>query len=413
MAQEKTAQGRGWVTGLVGLIVLVGLFFWLRYEFRTKVEVTAAQATYQDIVSTKANNGKVVPVDDFQAYAPAPATIAKLFVHVGQKVTKGEVLLQLDDSDARSKLASAQAGLVSSEATLGNMRSGGSQDEMLSQKADIDSAQMQVQRDQTQLTVQQSLLAKGAVSPNEVESARQKLALDQAKLTQLQARRVDRYSHNDVATQQAQIANAKSSVAAASNMLSQFDIRSPITGTVYSLPYSQYDFVGAGEALLNVADLTKLQVKAYFDEPEVGVLQVGQPVTIAWDAKPDHVWHGHIKQVPQTIVGYNLRNVGICIITVEDPTADLLPNTNVTVTVTTSETHHALTIPREGLRTQGDVNYVFRVVDGHLKKTIVTVGALNLTQVQILSGLKENDTVAIGTNGDEQLTDGLEVKAQR
>ncbi|MEO6924409.1 MAG: efflux RND transporter periplasmic adaptor subunit, partial [Bryocella sp.] len=234
-----------------------------------------------------------------------------------------------------------------------------------------------------------------------------------AKVKDLEARLTSRYGHNDLSTQQAQVANAHSSVAAAVSDLKQVDIRSPIAGTVYSLPYARYDHVNGGDPLLNVADLTKLEVKAYFDEPEIGVLKAGQPVTIVWDAKPGRVWHGYVERAPTTIVTYqNTRNVGICLIKVTDATGDLLPNTNVTVTVTTARTENSLTIPREGLRTQGSLNYVFRVVKNKLQKTTVKVGALNLTQVQILSGLSEGDTVALGTNGDAQLTDGLEVKAQ-
>ena len=67
----------------------------------------------------------------------------------------------------------------------------------------------------------------------------------------------------------------------------------------------------AGETLVQVANLTKLQIRAYFDEPEIGQLKVGQPVTIAWQAKPNQLWHGHVVEVPTTIITYGgTRNVG-------------------------------------------------------------------------------------------------------
>src|SRR5205085_1296678 len=82
-----------------------------------------------------------------------------------------------------------------------------------------------------------------------------------------------------------------------------------------------------------VADLNRIQVRAYFDEPEIGRLAVGQSVKIVWDAKPNQTWHGHISRAPSTVITYGTRNVGECIITVDDARGDLLPNTNVTVTV--------------------------------------------------------------------------------
>jgi HlyD family secretion protein len=228
----------------------------------------------------------------------------------------------------------------------------------------------------------------------------------------LQTRRTSRYSADELAAQRAQVAQAQAALDAAQAGLAGVDVRAPFAGTVYAIPVSKYDFMTAGEALLDVADLTKLQVLAYFDEPEVGKLAEGQTVTIVWDAKPGRVWHGHIVEVPTTIVNYGTRNVGECLITVDDANGDLLPNTNVTVKVTTSRREDVLSVPREALHTLGTSNYVFKIADGKLVKTAVGVGALNLTRVEITSGLNIGDKVALGAKTDEELTDGLRVKVE-
>jgi HlyD family secretion protein len=189
------------------------------------------------------------------------------------------------------------------------------------------------------------------------------------------------------------------------------DFRAPFSGTVYSVPVSDYDFVGGGEALLNMADLHRLQVRAYFDEPEIGKLSNGQPVKIVWDAKPYATWHGHIERAPTTIITYGTRNVGECFITVDDAKGDLLPNTNVTVTVTVSQLPHVLSLPREALRTEGLRDFVYRVIDGHLRQTPIQVGAANSTRFQIVSGINDGDIVAINAADGAEFKDGLEVKA--
>jgi HlyD family secretion protein len=190
-------------------------------------------------------------------------------------------------------------------------------------------------------------------------------------------------------------------------------VRAPFPGTVYSVPVTQYQFVPAGETLLQMADLTKLEVKAYFDEPEIGKLQVGQPVKIVWDAKQGQLWHGHVVQAPTTIIAYGgTRNVGECIIAVDDARGDLLPNTNVTVTVTEQRSDNVLSLPREALHTDGDKNFVFRLVKDRLEQTPVTVGAVNLVSVEITGGLQLGDTVAVRAVSEADLTDGLHVKVQ-
>ena len=188
------------------------------------------------------------------------------------------------------------------------------------------------------------------------------------------------------------------------------NIRSPLSGTVYSIPVSAFDFVPAGEDLLDVADLNRIQVRAYFDEPEIGKLAVGQAVKIVWDAKPNQSWHGHISRAPSTVITYGTRNVGEAIITVDDAHGDLLPNTNVTVTVTTSQRFNVLSVPREALRTEGASDYVFRVIAGKLVRTPVQVGVVNLTRVEITGGLTEKDTVALSATSNRDLSHGLAVK---
>ena len=103
----------------------------------------------------------------------------------------------------------------------------------------------------------------------------------------------------------------------------------------------------------------------YFDEPEIGKLAKGQPVRIVWEAKPGKQWHGHILRVPTTIMSYQgTRNVGECISSVDDNDGDMIPNTNVTVTVTEAQRSNVLTIPREALHSEGGRDFVYRIVGG-------------------------------------------------
>ena len=127
-------------------------------------------------------------------------------------------------------------------------------------------------------------------------------------------------------------------------------------------------YVEPGAEILQAADLSKLQVRAYFDEPEIGDLQLNDPVSIAWDAKPDLKFHGHIIRLPSTIITYGTRNVGEVLVSIEDSDGVLLPNTNVVVTVVTHEVHNALTVPREALHIEGGRDYVYVVSRGTLHR---------------------------------------------
>ncbi len=153
-----------------------------------------------------------------------------------------------------------------------------------------------------------------------------------------------------------------------------------------------------------MADLSHIQVRAYFDEPELGKLAVGQPIKIVWDAKLGRTWRGHIARVPSTIITYGTRNVGEVLISVEDSDGALLPNTNVTVTVTTQHEVNVLSIPREALHTENGQDFVYVFRSGIIHRTPVKLGTINLTQVGIAQGLKEHDVVALGSTNGQPLS---------
>jgi HlyD family secretion protein len=395
--------------GIFLAIIAIG-FIIVRSSTRDLVGVRVAVVDHQNIVSSVSTSGKVEPIEQFPAYAPAPGVVEKVYVDVGQKVKAGQLLVKMDDADAVAKIAAANAAVHTAEATLHDIGQGGSQDERIGLSGDLSRAEQQQQQAAKDLASLQALQQKGAASASEVASAEQRLQSAESSLKGLQTRSTQRYGTTDKSRAEAQLADARASLAAAQAAYANANIRAPFAGTVYSIPVSNYDFVPAGENLLDEADLNRIQVRAYFDEPEIGKLAVGQAVKIIWDAKPAQAWHGHISRAPSTVITYGTRNVGECIITVDDARGDLLPNTNVTVTATTSQRFNVLSVPREALHTEGG-DFVFRVVNNRLVRTPVQVGVgVNLTRVEIVSGLSEKDTVALSAVNNRELTNGLPVK---
>jgi HlyD family secretion protein len=182
---------------------------------------------------------------------------------------------------------------------------------------------------------------------------------------------------------------------------------------VYSLDAVPTGYVAAGTLLLEMADLKHERVRAYFDQPDLGRLAVGQKVVIRWDARPDQEWLGRIERMPADVVTYGTRTVGEALVAIDGPGTGLLPDTNVTITVTTSSAPNALSVPREALYAQNGKYYVYKIVDGSLHRTPVMIGTPTLTQVPILSGLQQGDWVATETTNGQPLQVGVPIKVQR
>jgi HlyD family secretion protein len=399
------------VVGGAGLLIIVGLVFGVRSLTRERVRVRVAHASFQNLLRQVSTNGKVEPIQEFQAHAAAPGEVAKLYVEVGDQVKPGTLLVKMADSQVQQQIADAQLSISTAQVGLDTIQHNGSQDERLGMASDLNKAKLDQMQAAKDLAALQALQQKGAASAAEVNSAQQRLAALNASLAALQSRANGRFSPNELARARQQLADAQAQHTAALTNYAGANIRSTIAGTVYSVPVSEYDYVNAGEELVDVADLDRVRVRAYFDEPEIGNLIDGQPVRIAWDAKPGKTWHGHIYRTPTTVITYGTRNVGECIITVDDAKGDLLPNTNVIVTVTTREDDNVLSVPREALRTEGPQSYVFRVVNKHLVRTPVQVGVVNLTRAEITSGLSVKDVVALNALNNTDLTDGLAIKS--
>ena len=410
MAKENKSRNSTPIILIVLLVLAAAGVLVARYLLRDTVEVRVASTTYQDLNASVSTNGKVEPVQGFEAHAPAAALVKDIYVSEGDHVDKGTLLVRLDDSEAAARLAAAHSNLVGAQSAQKNLEHGGTQEETLALNADIARAHTELDQAQTNLATVQRLQQHGSASVAEVAAASQRVQIAQTNLQVLEQRKTSRYGTVDHERTAAQVAEARAAINAAAGTVNGANVRAPFSGTVYSVPVQEYDFVPAGELLLNLADLNRIQVRAYFDEPEIGKLAVGQAVKIVWDAKPGFAWHGHIEHAPSTVITYGTRNVGECVITVDDARGDLLPNTNVTVTVTTLQKFHVLTVPREALRTSGADNYVYRVVNKHLVRTPVQVGALNLTNIEIISGLKEKDVVALNATAGLDLSNGLEVK---
>ncbi len=401
-------SSRVWVW-IASALIVCAVFFGARTVTRTTLQVRVTTVQRGSITSTLSTNGKVQPSSNYEAHAPFAGVVKSLFVHEGDRVAKGKLLLTLDDADARARLQTAVAALDGARANNNALARGGTQEERLTLGGDT--ARAQAERDQARQSLQtvQKLAAGGAASPSEVAAAQNRLASDENALHLLDQRRTERYDAQDLGHAQASVSEAQAMVAAAQQAVANANVHAPFDGTVYSLSAALTEYVQQGDRLLQIADLSRMEVVAYFDEPDIGKLSVGQPVTITWVAKPDRTWHGHIARLPATVITYTTRNVGEVFCTIDDANNELLPNTNVNVTVTTASVPNALYVPREALHTEDGLSYVYRVVRGKLKRTKVTVGHLNLTQIQIVSGVDAGETVALGSTTTQPLVDGVPV----
>lgn len=382
---------------------------WMRMR-NTVVSVRAEQVTRQDIASVISTNGKVEPINNFEAHAPAPATVRKIFVKEGDKVKAGQLLLLLDDADARVQSAKALAQLRAAEADLNAVKSGGSNEELLTAKAELSKAQ--AERDDARRNFQavQQLQRTGAAAPAEVEAARNRLQKAEADTQLLEEKQKGRYSSPEVAKVEANAAQARAAYAAAQDLIKNTDIRAPFAGTVYQIPVKQGSYVPGGELLIQVADLENVQVRAFVDEPEIGRLSKGQRVEVTWDATPGRKWLGALTGVPTVVTMVGTRTVGEITVQINNGDRKLLPNVNVNVNIISAEHDNVLTVSREAVHDLNGKHYVYRIVNKEIQSQEIKTGISSLTRVEVTNGLSDGALIALGAVNAAPLHTGMEVK---
>ncbi len=391
--------------GIIAAAVLVPVF---SGKSPLKVRTTTVERTpIRAVIST---NGKVEPVVNFEAHAPIATTVKRLLVKEGDHVRKGQLLLELDDADIRAQAAKAHAQISSAAADQSALKTGGTQEEVLTVDAQLIKARSALDAAKRNLDAFRRLQQQGAASPGEVKQADDALQRAQADVTFFEQKKKDRYSQPEVAKVQAQGTEAQAAYDAAQNALLHSNIRAPFDGTVYSVPVKQGAFVQAGDLLLQEADLSKVLVRAFIDEPDVGRLVPGQKTEITWDAIPGRVWNAPVNSVPSTVRLRGARNVGEATCRVDNQDLRLLPNVNVSVTIITAEHNNVLTVQRDAIRIDDSKPYVYEVVDDKLKRQDIDIALQNLTRVEIVSGLKDKAVVALGAQDTKPLYEGATVK---
>ena len=400
---------------LLLMLAAVVAFILIKVTGRQPVAKIAGTKPFrQNITSSVTSNGKVEPISPYVVRAQSDTFVEKVYASEGQNVKRGQLLLTLDVKDAAAQLSAARAKLLRAQEDLKQARSGGKPDAAAQISSDLVKAQADQDRLQSEHDALGRLLAKGAATKDEVAANELALAKARAEVNRLTIAKQEfsRQVGADASRDSLTVQQAQSDVAALEDKVRQGRITAPSDCTLYSLPAKAGDYVKTGDLLAEMADLDKVRVRAFVDEPDLGGLEPGLPVRITWDALPNEVWKGQTENIPKQVVARGSRSVGELLCSVDNAKLQLLPNTNVNVRINSKERVNVITVPRGAVETDNGRRYVYVVQDGvpysTLEKREIRVGIADATSFEVLSGLAGNEVLALP--GEVDLKSGMMVK---
>jgi HlyD family secretion protein len=409
---EKVLRNR--ILVFLALAAIIA-FVLVRVSGRQPVaKIAATTPVRQNIISSITSNGKVEPIAPVAIRAQLETFVEKVSVTEGQNVKKGQLLLELNVKDAAAQLAAAKSRLLRAKDDLRAAQAGGRADEAARVNGDLAKAKADRDRLQRNHEALDRLLAQGAATKEEVAANDLALAKAQSEVTRLTAVKQEFEQQVGLAGSRGALAvrQAQSEVDALEEKVRQGRIIAPIDGTLYALPVKAGDYVKMGDLLAEMADLHKVRVRAFIDEPEMGALEPGEPVRIMWDALPNRYWQGETEVIPKQVVPRGSRSVGELLCSVDNNKLELLPNTNVNVRINSKERLNVMSVPRGAVESEGGQRFVLLVKNdlgnSVLQKRLIQVGIADATNYEVISGLKEGDVVALP--GDVDLREGMRVK---
>ena len=427
MANNKKSRKKLYIIGGIVLVAAILVVANLTRSSEKAEKVKTAKAKLGRIVSLVNATGKVQPRTEVKISANVSGEIVSMPVVEGQRVTKGDLLIQIDARTYEAQLRSSEAGYEAAKANL---------------------AYEQASAREAELTYNRikALFDKNLASQQEFDAAETRYHTATASFESAQAR----------------LEQAKASVDQARESLGYTKITAPIDGYITNLPTEIGEIVMGSlnyqaSVIMVISDLSVIEVEVEVDETDISNVELGQPVKIELDAFPDTTFAGRVSQIGNTaqVTGMGTQDQVtnfLVTILVVDTVPNIKPGMTATCDITTDERDGVINVPigavvlrdeallkkdkKPGSTDEGSAGAttlatteassdsasnekkkplegVFVVRDGRAAFVQVETGIADQQNIEIVSGVQQTDIVIVGPFRTlRELEDGEKIEAE-
>jgi HlyD family secretion protein len=433
---------------LVGLVIVViaaaviAANLW--FSSRPVVAVTVESIKTRDLEAIVSASGKIQPKRLVNISADTPGRVVDLAVNEGDRVNRGQFLLQIDPKSLRTRVDSGTASLQAAQTSLEQLRQA------------VETGRAQMDQAQKNLARQRDLWSQQLTTRESLEKAENDLRVAESTLRERE-RQAD--------AQGARIEQERAGLESARYDLSKVRIESPIDGIVTrrNIQEGETAVIGtmnnAGTVLLTLADMSVIQAEVEVDETNIPRVQLGQQAKISIDALPDKTFKGHVTEIGNSPIqtgsaGTQATNFKVVVVA-DEPIPEVRPGFTCTADITTATRQHVTSVPipavavrelvydangqivkepkdkrrRRGAassvepvaaaaelkpgETRKETEGVYVVRSGHVEFIPVKIGISGDKFFEVLQGLKPGDEVVTGPyNSVRSMADGDAVKIE-
>jgi multidrug efflux pump subunit AcrA (membrane-fusion protein) len=372
------------------------------------VDVTTAAAIKRDLPRFFEATGSLTGDQQTDVAPQTSGKVVALGVDIGSHVSRGQMLVKLDDSELRLRVDQAVAQLDQTKAAVRQaeekigLKPGQAFDP--NKVAEVAAARATFELADKNLKRAERLLESGDVSRSYYDQ--QRAQRDQLKEQHEAALAQARQNFAAVAVARTNVASAESQLALARKNLSYAVISSPIDGYVAERTADLGEYVSPQQKVATVVRTNPLRIRIDIPEQAIPEVQVGLSVSVSTSAWPDKNFSGRIARIAPNVSAQS-RTLTVEA-EIENSSGTLKPGQFATVRILQSRAEPAVLVPTRSIVNESGVNRVFVVKDGHAEQRLVQLGQVEGDLTEIKSGIAADEQVA--TSNVEQLSDGIAVK---
>lgn len=357
--------------------------------------------------------GATVPIQTIALRSRVEGELLQLTVDVGDSVNRGQVLAQLDNDLLLTEVGETKAELAAREFEVEQAKS-----QLAETHTQVEQAKAQLQQAKADADRLQTLAEDGAISLQDAEVAQTHLRTAEQILKSAQEHVKTR--ERAVLSVERRVAVQTAIVKQAKEQLTYATLESPLTGMVLNRMMEPGDLVQPGEALVEIGDLSAIDVNIQISDRDLSQFALGQVVQVSLDAFPNQTFTGEVTQI-SPVADPSARLIPIEV-TIANPDRQIGSGLMARVSVATTS-QQAMMIPEsalnltedngaDGNRANGDEGILFVSTHDDVETAIeartVQLGKRDNGQVEILSGLQVGEIVVV--NSDRRLTTGQTVR---
>lgn len=407
MEQQRPNMAPRLLLWLIVLAVLISpaAYLYLR-ESEVEVTVTTVSRGHVEQTVTAISSGTVMPEEDSMVASGLIGVLVAVFVREGERVSKGQVLLELEHAGMDAQIVLAKANIDAGESLLRQSKIAA---EIYSEVARTRVSQAREQLRVAQLDFDriQSLSDQRAVSQNDLDKVELALRVTQETLASaLATQKENLVRQEEIHTAESNLEQLHAALAVAEAALDTAFVRAPYDGLVAKVFVDRGEAIGIGMPVLHLVRDSNCFVQAPFDEANASEISLGQKTRVNLDAYRGRDFFGEVTYIsPIVSINPDFSRTLDVKIHILDGQEFFTPGMSADVTILVNEKENVLFVPAESLIRE---RFAYVISRGRAERRTVETGVGNWDTKEILSGLEEGD-ILITSVSIKDLADGVKV----